>query len=53
MIFQLSEEDILKVCAQCSNYNDNNCTKESKPVADVRRCLEWDKYYREKCIRKR
>lgn len=53
MIFRLTDEDILKVCSQCEHYDDGQCKKHEKPVAQLRRCEVWDSVYREKCIRMR
>ncbi len=53
MIFQLSEEDIRKVCSQCSHFNEEQCQQQAKLIDDVRRCTEWDAHYGEKCVRKR
>jgi len=53
MILKLSEQDILRICEKCPNYKGDHCIDQDKPISEVRRCSEWDKVYRDKCIRQR
>jgi hypothetical protein len=55
MIFQLSRDEVLKVCNGCSNYqaSDDTCQSGSESPRTlnlVRKCPKWDEHYGDKCL---
>jgi hypothetical protein len=55
MVFQLSKEEVLAVCKECSNFDEANeaCMKKDEPARtlnSVRVCKNWDEHYGDKCL---
>lgn len=55
MVFQLSKEEVLKVCKECSNYDEPNesCVTKDEPARTLkamRKCKKWDDYYGSPCL---
>jgi hypothetical protein len=55
MVFQLSKEEVLKVCKECSNYNESSdsCVSKNEPprtLNTMRRCQKWDDHFGGKCL---
>jgi hypothetical protein len=55
MVFQLSREEVLEVCNECSSYNriKDACEADKESPRDlklVRTCKKWDNHFGNKCL---
>jgi len=55
MVFQLTKEEVLKVCQECSHYSQtddtcNSSNESAKPLNHVRKCPKWDDHFGGTCL---
>ncbi|MGE5529813.1 MAG: hypothetical protein ACM3X6_11835 [Patescibacteria group bacterium] len=55
MVYQLSREEVLKVCNTCERFESlTSCCKtelgEKKALHELRKCKKWEEYYGGPCL---
>lgn len=54
MVFNLSQEEVLKVCSVCDKFikERESCRADSdiRTLKELRRCKKWDEYFGGSCL---
>lgn len=56
MVFNLSQEEVIKVCSSCDRFmkQSESCrvaeTREIKTLKELHRCPKWDEFYGGPCL---
>ena len=55
MVYQLSREEVLKVCGSCEHFESftSSCKAtpgQKKTLSEVKKCKKWDEYFGGPCL---
>lgn len=55
MLYQLSREEVQKVCSTCAHFESLSSTCKANPgerkaLTEIRKCKKWDEYFGGQCL---